>query len=230
MTGAPLDQAVVSFFLGCGLSMRAAEEISADAMASIGARPDNDEITTFLLSLIKRYVPDEHPVTYVSLPITTGRAYLEWRAGLTAGGQTACTTSEAVRAANRRRAERGVERLRRTLPGLLIDPSQLSDIPEWRQPDYHGFWTRLIAEYVDTIVFLDGWQYSVGCTVEFAEAIRLGLPTRTELLDPLPVPAGLDLVEDALREYDAAGVEPAGLRDAWQSARSFATPAEKPKS
>jgi hypothetical protein len=38
------------------------------------------------------------------------------------------------------------------------------------------------------------------------------------------------LVEDALCEYEAAGVEPAGLRDAWQSARSFAIPAEKPKS
>ena len=191
---------------------------------------DDNEITAFLLSLIRRYISDEHPVTYVSLPITTGRAYLEWRAGVTADAETAGTTPETVRATNRWRAERGVERLRRTLPGLLIDPSQLSDIPEWRQAHFQSFSTKSIAEYVDRIVFLDGRQYGLACTLDFAEPIRLGLPTQTEPLDPLPLPVGLRMIEDALRDYDATDVEAGGLREAWEAARRFARPAGNPKS
>jgi hypothetical protein len=73
---------------------------------------------------------------------------------------------------------------------MVIDPSRLADVPGWEQADYHAFWTKVIDQHADKVIFLDGWQYSDGCTIEFAKAVQLGLPRLTEYLMPLNVAAG----------------------------------------
>lgn len=52
-----------------------------------------------------------------------------------------------------------------------MDPTAL-EVPVWTQDDYHAFWTRLITDYVGTVVFNDGWEYSTGCAREYAAALK----------------------------------------------------------
>lgn len=119
-------------------------------------------------------------VVYVSTPITTGPAYLDWlvshRGAPEADRERArqrmvCANVEAVVPLMRALPER--------FPGAhVVDPTVLEDVPGWEQSDYHRFWTEVIVTTVDEIVFADGWAASVGCSVEFAVAALLGLSAR----------------------------------------------------
>jgi len=98
----------------------------------------------------------------------------------------------------------------------------LIDIDSWQQSDYHAFWLKVIDKYADRLVFVDGWQYSVGCTIEFAEAVRVHLPTLTEHCERFDVDSGLRLVRTALQEYTAARVDAIPLRRALETAEKAA--------
>jgi len=51
---------------------------------------------------------------------------------------------------------------------MVIDPSSLVDMTAGSKADYHAFWLQS-SQHADELLFIDGWQYSVGCTIEFAE-------------------------------------------------------------
>jgi hypothetical protein len=109
--------------------------------------------------------------TYVSGPITTGRAYVEWAAA--ASDDEAIPPSE-LRKANEVAIIRHAEKLR--LSGrLVIEPASFG-VPWWSQLDYHEFWIEVIRQYVCEMVVLDGWEYSLGCVLEFQAAIGAGVP------------------------------------------------------
>jgi hypothetical protein len=128
-----------------------------------------------------------------------------------------------VVAHNRRRAYETAARLRTTLHGMVIDPSRFADIPGWEQADYHAFWIMVIEQYAEKMFFLDGWQYSVGCTIEFGTAVQLGLPMLTSHLAPLDAPLGEQLVLAAINEYATAGLDPEPLRRALSIAENAAS-------
>jgi hypothetical protein len=217
---------LVSFLKGFGV----AEEDAMRIVSKITPGPYNQlsktEITNLLLSLVGRGIDDRHPITYVSVPVTTGRAYLDWLIRHLDDSyhstEQVWAVKQEVSETNRRRARDVIKRLRTRLPGMVIDPSSLVDIDDWRQSDYHSFWLKVIARYADRLILVDGWQYSVGCTIEFAESVKLGLPTFTENCEQLEVGSGIRLVRAALQEYAAARVDPAPLRRALEAAEKAA--------
>ncbi|MFQ5789022.1 MAG: hypothetical protein ACE5JI_00955 [Acidobacteriota bacterium] len=165
---------------------------------------------------------------YVSTPITTGRRFIEW---LWTTGQHFNKHSEEYQRAlradvilpNTQRAARFIELLRWRHMGLIIDPTSL-DVPGWTQSDYHGFWTSVIDRHARRVIFLKGWEFSRGCTVEFETAQRLGIDCVEENLEPLSREKGLQLIESAIEEAKQVGVDTAPFEEVCQRLRREVAP------
>lgn len=149
------------------------------------------------------------PVIYLSTPITTGRHYLAWLR------DNSDSPPDVKKRARREVYKRNIdalhgvrEQIRATYPtSLLIDPTDLSDQPGWHQPDYHRFWSEVIASAADAVVFADGWQYSVGCTIEYAVALLSGKRILDAHLRHMDTESAWHLLEDALDTIKAAGAD-----------------------
>src|ERR1044072_4489986 len=141
-----------------------------------------------LLSFAKCFGAIERNVTYVSVPITTGHRYLQWRITRPlerVDAELEASHRQDVIAHNVAAATDLVRHVRDRFDGIVIDPTQLDDVDQWEQANYHGFWSALIERFVGTIVFADGWQYSTGCSIELATACRNDITILDHRLSPL---------------------------------------------
>ena len=209
---------LLSLAQSCGVVGRGADMIRAEFAGRFERARTKHESIDLLLSVVGRCVDARHPFAYLSVPLTTGQAYIELRARQASTGVEDADRMRAERkrtiAENRKRAYDAAERLRTRLQGMVIDPSRLVDVVGWEQQDYHLFWTTTIDRYAEQVFFLDGWQYSVGCTIEFSTAVKIGLPTMTADLSALNASTGWELVHAAVSEYIELGLDPKPLRDA----------------
>lgn len=144
-------------------------------------------LTPQLLDLAAASGAENHRCLYVSTPITTGRHHL--RADNSARHK--------IINGNLERAKVIVKRLRAARSETVIDPTGLEDVATWQQEDYHSLWVAVIDRFAQIIVFVDDWQYSVGCTKEFGAACRLGLPMFTQDLQPMSCDEGRRLLSSA---------------------------------
>jgi len=103
--------------------------------------------------------------------------------------------------------------LRDLLPGrpVTVTPAPYT-APGWSQEEYLALWESLIRTRFRAVYFSDDWEYSNGCTFEFAVAWDAGLPTFDAQGNPLDLPAGIALIERAARELEAEGFDASGLR------------------
>ncbi len=58
---------------------------------------------------------------------------------------------------------------------IVITPGPFM-APTWSQPEYLFFWEELLRTRIKTGCFNQNWQFSNGCTFEFAVALDKGLP------------------------------------------------------
>ena len=163
---------------------------------------------------------------YVSTPITTGRRFVEWRAGAGAGldpDDPAYAYEHLLHVIQPNRAHIApvVESLRQRFP-RVIDPTAFEDVAGWEQHDYHGLWAGVIERFANQVVFAEGWTFSSGCVYELAAAIRAGIPLFEESGRPLAVDEALASARVAFGEVIDAGWEPGGLRAALADAESAA--------
>jgi len=211
-------EVVFSLVHSCGIVGQDAYDISAEFTEPFERASSKYDATEVLLSVVARCGDARHPFAYLSVPLTTGRAYIEQRARYARVGVDDAKEIQAERrrtvSSNRSRAYEAAKRLRANMRGMVIDPSRFGDVPGWGQSDYHEFWVNVIGRFAEEVFFLDGWQYSVGCTIEFSTAIRLGLPTLTTEFVALNAATGSELVHAAVREYVAFGLDPKPLSDA----------------
>jgi len=94
---------------------------------------------------------------------------------------------------------------------LVITPAPLT-VPGWSQQEYLRFFETLIRTRIKAVFCNEGWEYSNGCTFEFAVAHEAGIPTHDSAHALIDRSRGLELIERAVRELESAGVEPIGLR------------------
>jgi hypothetical protein len=163
-----------------------------------------------LLETLASVLGDRRDACYISTPITTGPEFVAW---WRAQGSTLDRHDPAYQDEIDLVVRRNIEAVRplvglveHTLGRPVIDPTRLGPIAAWEQPDYHEFWVRVIQRFAETVVLADGWQYSSGCSLEFAAAVVAGLPTLDATLQRLPVDSGRRLLEQAAGELDAAGL------------------------
>ncbi|WP_133067018.1 hypothetical protein [Mycolicibacterium sphagni] len=170
-------------------------------------RVGNGDLADILDSFAGCFGLERSSVAYVSTPITTGRRYYDWLSASklsTDNPRFATEHAREVIAANQASAHTLVLRARRLLGKIVVDPTGLH-APEWSQSDFHAFWTRLIADYVGTVVFNDGWEFSTGCTHEYAAALRVGATVLDAHLSVMPPIVAVTKTNDAIAQLRGQG-------------------------
>jgi hypothetical protein len=87
-----------------------------------------------------------------------------------------------------------------------ISPAALF-VPEWGQHDYLSFWETLIKTRIREVHFNENWQFSNGCTFEYAAARAAGLSTFDKdgvVLDP---EQASKLIRQAIDWLTARGID-----------------------
>lgn len=177
------------------------------------AAPDfaGDYVARVVVHLLG-YEPDNRSAVYVSAPITTGRRFVEWRRNGGSGLKPGTEQYEYERRLqviepNCAEAAVVVNRVCKQLGGIVIDPTQL-DVHGWSQASYHEFWTHVVQRYAHTVVLIDGWEYSSGCTKEFLAALSVGLTLLAEDLSPMSAEAARAVIIRALESLEQDRVLP----------------------
>lgn len=151
---------------------------------------------------------------YVSTPITTGTRFIEWRRTV---GKDLQSDDLAYRDGLRRHViEPNIAAAKPIVAGLrsrghaVIDPTGLSDIDGWEQQDYHRLWTAVVERYAASVLFVDGWEYSVGAMHEMAEALSGGLQLLDDDQNELRLTTIHARVEAAIADISTDDVIPSG--------------------
>ncbi len=95
---------------------------------------------------------------------------------------------------------------------IVITPAPFT-APGWNQPEYLSFWETLLRTRIKSAWFNRNWQYSNGCTLEFAVALHAGLPTFDASGEILDWKAGIELIQAAISELDKDGFDVVKLRE-----------------
>ncbi|MGA2985025.1 MAG: hypothetical protein ABSG32_14525 [Terriglobia bacterium] len=154
---------------------------------------------------------------YVSAPITSGQRFVDWYArhhNLASLGEEQFRREQRdeVVAPNRSAASALIRKVRGIQSGPVIDPTAVGDIEGWVQGDYRTAWARIIEEFVRTVVFADGWEFSNGCCYEFLIATKAGIETQDESWRPITLASGVALMRHAVVEMSSRGLSVEFLR------------------
>jgi hypothetical protein len=95
---------------------------------------------------------------------------------------------------------------------LVITPAPFS-APGWTQPEYLAFWETLLRTRIKAAWFNTGWQFSNGCTFEFAVAYDAGIPTFDKDGQHLSLDVAIRLIQDAIEGLSAEGIDTSKLRE-----------------
>lgn len=76
----------------------------------------------------------------------------------------------------------------------------------WNQSEYLSFWRTLIRSRIKAVYFNENWEYSNGCAYELVEALDAGLPTFEARGEPLAPSRAAALIERAIAELRAQGL------------------------
>jgi hypothetical protein len=95
---------------------------------------------------------------------------------------------------------------------LVITPAPFS-APGWTQPEYLAFWEQLLRTRINSTWFKSDWQYSNGCSFEFAVTANAGLPTLDHQGHPLAVRQAAELIDAAIRDLDSSQFDTTKLRE-----------------
>lgn len=143
--------------------------------------------------------------TYISVPITTGKRFMEWWRNR--GRQLEAASPElydeehyrAVIQPNLDAARKYISRIRSETSGIVIEPTPFKK-PEWNQRKFRMFWAQVIQRFVSVVIFLEGWEYSSGCSYEYLIAYRYGIKTLDEKMQPLPLTRAIAMIRRSIAE------------------------------
>jgi hypothetical protein len=113
---------------------------------------------------------------------------------------------------NEAAANRFANEVQRKRQHTTISPAALF-VPEWGQHDYLSFWETLIKTRICEVHFNENWQYSNGCTFEYAAATSAGLPTFDKDGLPLAPDAADRLIRQAIDWLAARGIDTRKLEE-----------------
>ncbi len=131
-------------------------------------------------------------VAYISGPITTGAQYIK----AVRSGASDRDARDQVRPANCRDLHATALALRAQRTEIVVEPASLL-IPGWSQSEYLALWERLIEDHVDIAIFVPGWEFSVGCAIEFVHASEHGISTETLSGTSISIEDGITLLAAA---------------------------------
>ena len=173
-------------------------------MVKVNCVPTVEEIATLL-----KCVTGKENAAYVSVPITTGKRFLEWykeKGRLLKNTEYAEAHFTEVIKPNMEDAQDFISHIRETHQCIVVEPTSLT-IDCWTQTEYNNFWKVVIEQYIDKVYFGDGWYLSKGCTIEFMTAFKRGIPTYKQNKKHLGGTEGLELMRAGAEEYKSLGLD-----------------------
>lgn len=168
----------------------------------------NREIEIEAIVSIFNSVIEGRSAYYVSTPITSGKSSVEPQHTAAMDTSVPEALSEHRRNmihCNHAYVHELVHKLRRSLASPVINPTAITGLPGWTQSDYRVLSAHVIERYVHTVIFVDGWQYSLGCSYEFLVARQTGAKTVTPKLEEVSVAEGIRLIRGAVNELQRMG-------------------------
>ena len=153
-------------------------------------------------------------IVYCSVPITTGPRYFEW---LKKGGDSDNITEKRkeIIVPNIRHARKTINQIRELLRCPVIDPTTIENVDaynrNWTEEQFYEFWDIVIQNAVSEIVFLDGWNFSTGCSNELLSAILGNKPIFYQNYSPMKIGDAVNMVEQGLNQFKEFGLENQGL-------------------
>jgi hypothetical protein len=87
---------------------------------------------------------------------------------------------------------------------MIITPAPFF-APTWTQPEYLFFWETLLRTRIKSAWFNRNWQFSNGCTFEFAVARDAAVSTLDHNGKTLDLEEAIRLIDSAIRQLDADG-------------------------
>jgi hypothetical protein len=115
-----------------------------------------------------------------------------------------------------------VHRFRRSLASPVINPMAITDLPGWTQSDYRVLSAHIIERYAHTVIFVNDWQYSLGCSYEFLVARQTGAKTVTRNMAEISVAEGIRLIRGAVNELKQTGNNTSFLKAVTHELEHFA--------
>lgn len=95
---------------------------------------------------------------------------------------------------------------------LVVTPAPFS-APDWTQPEYLAFWEQLLRTRIHAVWFNLHWQYSNGCTFEFAVGVDAGLSLFDHEGRELGTRQGAQLIEAAIQTLEKDQFDTSKLRE-----------------
>ena len=115
------------------------------------------------------------------------------------------TFDELVRG-NIERGKKFTENIRQRGHLNLINPGPFI-APAFEQEHYHYLWESVILKKVYEAHFNEGWEYSTGCTLEYAIAARKGISRLDHMGNALELAQAIHKTGRALEELHKCGLE-----------------------
>lgn len=146
-------------------------------------------------------------ITYVSTPINTGNKFISWYSLV---GKMLVTNRKEydkekyknVIEPNMRIAKEYIKRLRKINNKIVIDPTTFEDKTlKWSQDDFYSFWSNVIKELVNEVIFLDGWEYSIGCCYELLSATEKKIDIYSQDLNKLTLGECITKLNNSVNIY-----------------------------
>jgi hypothetical protein len=152
---------------------------------------------------------------YVSTPMTTGKGLVEPQVAAAIDTPIPGSLREHQKNmihCNHTYVRKLVHELRGSLASPVINPTAITGLPGWTQSDYRVLSEHVIEHHVHTVIFVDGWQYSLGCSYEFLAAQRTGAKTVTHKLKGISITEGIRLICEAVNELEKTGKDGSFLK------------------
>ena len=196
-----------------------------------------NKITISAMLEVYKSVLNQNSVLYCSAPVTSGKRYIDWLERIKknfvdidrADKTYHDSHFEEVIEPNRKHAHHFISRLREETEQIVIDPTALPPIPEWKQQDWRSFWKQVIERYVATVFLIDDWQYSNGCVYEFWVAQKNGIPTLNQDRQILNLATGIDMIGETIVKVKQKGVNTIFVEEVLKNLKSLSTSFTRPK-
>lgn len=151
-----------------------------------------------IIHLAWQCVAGHKKTIYLSGPITTGLRFVE---SVVSGTPESTALKHNLEALSCTAAL-----LRQSTTSLVLDPSPMT-VGHWSQEQYMKLWKALIERRASEVRFMQGWEYSLGCALEFRHAKELGIPTLTVEGDRISVQDGQSKMQIAVSRLSGLAKE-----------------------
>lgn len=152
-------------------------------------------------------------ITYISTPINTGHKFISW---YSSNGKTFEENSKEydeekykyVIEPNIKSSKEYIKRIRKVTNKVVIDPTTFEDKTlKWSQNDFYNFWSNVIKELVDEVIFLDGWEYSIGCCYELLSAVEKNIKIYSQDMNRLTIDECIAKLNNSINTYLSNGLK-----------------------